>query len=466
MPRTMAMTRKRTRSSSRPSSRAPLFLERPRFLREPRRERFVPLQTRHLPRRVPVAVRAQVREPQPAAREKPLARVAVSLHRRFVHGAVSVSVQTVRSTPTSRSTRTSRPTRSRAAPPTARRCTRTRSWRARRTSRHAPAKRARPRSRARRGARVFFSERRRDDDDVGSSLPVGLFPPAPPPRRTIRTASCRRVSVRPRRRRTCEPATDTSQAPVPRRPVNRGAAILFLRAPRVFAQNVHQVRARLQKAASGGPVQGARAVRVHGRVARGVPARVRDERAQSGKVPVARQAQAERQTVARARFFLCDGTGKNARVVCTVGVFTHRRLRRTSALGARRLGANEHDERVPGTRRGRVPGTPRSSCRVSPGNARADLCRLVKRAARTAEQQIVRSRVSHPRRGDEPNFAAEFFGRVLFERSRDASRDLVSFGSATRRSRYRASCVSCVSCVSSFTKAHVSVFDSVVNPSS
>lgn len=89
----MAMTRKRTRSSSRPSSRAPLFLERPRFLREPRRERFVPLQTRHLPRRVPVAVRAQVREPQPAAREKPLARVAVSLHRRFVYGAVSVSVR-------------------------------------------------------------------------------------------------------------------------------------------------------------------------------------------------------------------------------------------------------------------------------------------------------------------------------------------------------------------------------------
>ena len=93
-------------------------------------------------------------------------------------------------------------------------------------------------------------------------------------------------------------------------------------------------------------MQGARAVRVHGRVARGVPARVRDERAQSGEVPVARQAQAERQTVARARFFLCDGTGKNARV----GVFTHRRLRRTSALGARRLGANEHDERVPGVR--------------------------------------------------------------------------------------------------------------------
>ena len=40
----------------------------------------------------------------------------------------------------------------------------------------------------------------------------------------------------------------------------------------------------------------------------------------------------------------------------------------------------------------------------------------------------------------------------------------MSFGSATRRLRYRASCVSCVSCVSSFTKAHVSVFDSVVNP--
>jgi hypothetical protein len=127
--------------------------------------------------------------------------------------------------------------------------------------------------------------------------------------------------------------------------VNRGAAILFLRAPRVFAQNLHQVRARLQKAASGGPVQGARAVRVHGRVARGVPARVRDERAQSGEVPVARQAQAERQTVARACFLSLVLTGTFFGGV--VRVYYRRRLRRTSRT---RLGANEHDERVSGVR--------------------------------------------------------------------------------------------------------------------
>ena len=172
----------------------------------------------------------------------------------------------------------------------------------------APAK---SRARAERGFSLRRRRRRRRRR-IDRRFPwwVCFLPPPPPPdapHERRRAVVCR--FVHGDAARVNQPPTRL-QAPVPRRPVGRGAAILFLRAPRVFAQNVHQVRARLQKAASGGPVQGARAVRVHGRVARGVPARVRDERAQSGKVPVARQAQAERQTVARARFFCATGRAK------------------------------------------------------------------------------------------------------------------------------------------------------------
>ena len=368
------------------------------FFREPRRERFVPLQTRHLPRRVPVAVaRAGAGAPARRARSHSHASrfpFTAALARR----AVSFRFKTVRSTPTSlASTRTSRPTRSRAAPPTARRCTRTRSWRARRTSRHAPAKRARPRSRASLSAGFSLASSSASTTTTNrSSLPSWwvCFLPAPPPpdapHERRRAVVCR--FVHGDAARVNQPPTRL-QAPVPRRPVDRGAAILFLRAPRVFAQNVHQVRARAPKAASGGPVQGARAVRVHGRVARGVPARVRDERARRAERCPSRARRKPRGKPSRARCFLCDGTGKNARVVCTVGVFTHRRLRRTLGAGARRLGANEHDERVPGVRdafQGRLVARAVSHL----GNARADLCRLVETRrtnGRAADQTLAAS---------------------------------------------------------------------------